>query len=68
MRYQALSGGGAPLAASPARRLAPTPGSMGAAPPQDGARAGFGLPVGIAALSPFVALLGKAIKDRSGER
>ena len=44
------------------------PGPSGGGPIQQAAaqQAGLGLPMGIAALGPLVALVGKAIKDRGG--
>lgn len=70
LRYQALGGVGAagePAAGGSFRRLAAPAGS--AAPTQANVGGGLGLPMGLAAaVSPFVALFGKAIKDRSEQQ
>jgi WXG100 family type VII secretion target len=70
LRYQVLSGAGgagSPSAGGSFRRLAAPAGS--AAPTQANVGGGLGLPMGLAAaVSPFVALLGKAIKDRSEQQ
>jgi WXG100 family type VII secretion target len=58
---EATTGGGS-------RSGAPAGGGAPAAPGATEGQGGLGLPFGLAAVSPFVALLGKAIKDRSNEK
>jgi len=71
LRYQPMGGagaGGAGAATPPgASRMGGGPGGGG--PPAPGGPAGpnLGLPVGIAAASPFVALLGKALTKKSDD-
>lgn len=73
LRYQALSGVasggvGASSASRPSSRMAASVGSGGAAQTGAGGQSSLGLSLGIAAASPFVALLGKAIKSKSEDR
>ena len=72
IRYQAVGGssaGGAVAASQPAAgvRLAGGTGG-GAAVAASGQASSMGISFGIAAASPFVALLGKMIKDKSDDR
>ncbi|PKO23705.1 MAG: hypothetical protein CVU38_02425 [Chloroflexi bacterium HGW-Chloroflexi-1] len=68
LRYQSIGGAGslgAAVKATPASVAAQGGAGSGAAAGQLAAQANVGIPMGLAALSPFLALLGKAIKDKS---
>ena len=68
LRYAAFgSGGGGGMAAAAAGQ---TPGGSagGAVAQPHAAAANMGMPMGLAALAPLLALVGKAVKDRSSER
>lgn len=68
LQYQALTGGGgSDSGMSGYQVLASSSGGGGPAPAEAGGSGAFGLPIGIAAASPFLALLGKALKKKDNE-
>jgi WXG100 family type VII secretion target len=70
MRYQSLGGGAAGSTgnAADATRLTGSSSGGGGVPAADAAPSAMGMPIGIAIASPFLALLGKAIRKRSEDR
>ncbi len=69
LQYQALTGGGGGSDSGSTGYQIPTSssGGGGPAPAEQSGSGGFGLPIGIAAASPFLALLGKALKKKDNE-
>lgn len=64
LRFQSLGGGG--VLRETVRVVNASGGGAPAAPAA--AQGGSGVPFGLAAASPFLALFGKIIKDKSGDR
>jgi WXG100 family type VII secretion target len=69
LRYAAIGAGGGGTKAAVAAAQMPGSSAAGTAAAASPARqANIGVPMGLAALAPLLALVGKAVKDRSSER
>ena len=68
IRFQSAGGVTGSAAIKETVRLVNVSGGGGTAAPQASGQGGAGIPFGIAAASPFLALFGKMIKDKSEDR
>ena len=68
IRFQSAGGAAGSAAIKETVRLVNVSGGGGTAAPQASGQGGAGIPFGIAAASPFLALFGKMIKDKSEDR